>query len=74
MLVIGEKVNVMSVTIGPAMKDRNPEPIRQMAQKQVEGGADVLDINLGPATKGGPEMMEFVVTTVQEAVPETRLC
>ena len=74
MLVFGEKVNVMSKTIGPAMKDRDPGPIREMAIRQVEGGADILDINLGPATKGGPEMMEYVVNVVQEAVPETRLC
>lgn len=74
MLVIGEKVNVMSKTIGPAMKQRNPAPLRKMAIHQVEGGADVLEINLGPATKGGPEMMTWVVRTVQEAVPDTRLC
>lgn len=74
MLVIGEKVNVMSRTLGPAMKERNAGPIRDMAIKQVEGGADILDINLGPATKDGPAMMEWVVTVVQEAVPTTRLC
>jgi 5-methyltetrahydrofolate corrinoid/iron sulfur protein methyltransferase len=74
MLVIGEKINIMSKTIGPAMKERDPEPIRQMALRQVEGGANVLDVNLGPATKNGPEIMEFVVRTVQEAVPDIRLC
>ena len=74
MLVIGEKVNVMSKTIGPAMKERDPGPIRDMAMRQVEDGANVLDVNLGPATKGGPEMMKWVVETVQEAVPDTRLC
>ena len=74
MLVIGEKINIMSKTIGPAMKERDKGPIQEMALRQVEGGADVLDINLGPATKGGPEMMEWVVEVVQEAVPDTRLC
>jgi 5-methyltetrahydrofolate corrinoid/iron sulfur protein methyltransferase len=74
MIVIGEKINVMSKTIGPAMKSREPGPIQAMALKQIEGGADVLDINLGPATKEGPEMMEWVVQTVQEVAPDTRLC
>ncbi len=74
MLVIGEKVNIMGKSVGAAMKGRDPSPIQEMAVRQVEAGADVLDINLGPATKGGPEMMEFVVDTVQEAVPGTRLC
>ena len=74
MIVIGEKINVMSKSIGPAMKERDPEPIRRMALSQVEHGADVLDINLGPATKNGPETMRWVVEVVQEAVPDTRLC
>ena len=74
MLVIGEKVNIMSKTIGPAMRERDKGPVQAMAVTQVEGGADVLDINLGPATKGGPELMEWVVGVVQEAVPDTRLC
>ena len=74
MLVIGEKVNIMSKTIGPAMRERDKGPVQAMAVTQVEGGADVLDINLGPATKGGPELMEWVVGVVQEAVPGTRLC
>ncbi|NTU71327.1 MAG: dihydropteroate synthase [Coriobacteriia bacterium] len=74
MLVIGEKINIMSKTIGPAMKERDAAPIERMAHLQVDGGADILDINLGPATKGGPEMMEWVVGVVQNAVPETRLC
>lgn len=73
MLVIGEKVNVMSGTVGPAMKERDKGPIQEMALRQIEQGADVLDVNLGPATKGGPEMMEFVVEAVQE-VTDTRLC
>jgi 5-methyltetrahydrofolate corrinoid/iron sulfur protein methyltransferase len=73
-IVIGEKINVMSKSIGPAMKGRDPEPIRAMAIEQVEGGANVLDINLGPATKNGPETMEWVVGVVQETVPEMRLC
>lgn len=73
MFVIGEKVNVMSKTIGPAMKERDKGPIQEMALRQLENGADILDINLGPATKGGPEMMQFVVETVQE-VTDCRLC
>jgi 5-methyltetrahydrofolate corrinoid/iron sulfur protein methyltransferase len=73
MLVIGEKVNIMGGSTGPAMKNREKGPIQEMALRQVENGADVLDINLGPATKGGPEMMQFVVEAVQE-VTDVRLC
>jgi len=68
MIIIGEKINVMSKTIGPAMRAREAGPIQELARAQVAGGADYLDINIGPATKGGPELMEWLVRTVQEAV------
>jgi len=66
MLIIGEKVNVMMKAIGAAIKDRDKKPIQEMALLQAEGGANWLDINLGPATKEGPEKMKFVVESVQE--------
>jgi len=66
MLIIGEKVNVMMKAIGAAIKDREKKPIQEMALLQAEGGANWLDINLGPATKEGPEKMRFVVESVQE--------
>jgi 5-methyltetrahydrofolate corrinoid/iron sulfur protein methyltransferase len=73
MLVIGEKVNVINHRIGTAVKDRDQGPIQEMALRQLEHGADVLDVNMGPATKGGPETMRFVVEAIQE-VAECRLC
>ena len=63
---VAENINVMSKTIGPAMRDKDPKPIQEFAVKLTEAGADYLDINLGPARKGGPEMMQFVIKTVQE--------
>jgi 5-methyltetrahydrofolate corrinoid/iron sulfur protein methyltransferase len=48
------------------MKAYEKKPIQEMALLQVEGGANWLDINLGPATKEGPERMRFVVEAVQE--------
>ncbi len=68
MIVIAENINVMSKTLGPAMRERRPKPIQDLAVKLAENGADYLDINIGPARKGGPELMEFVVKTVQEVV------
>jgi 5-methyltetrahydrofolate corrinoid/iron sulfur protein methyltransferase len=68
MIVIAENINVMSKSLGPAMRERKPEPIQNMAKKLAENGADYLDINIGPARKGGPELMDFVVRTVQEVV------
>jgi 5-methyltetrahydrofolate corrinoid/iron sulfur protein methyltransferase len=35
---------------------------------EAEAGVDYIDVNLGPATKAGEELMEWVVKTVQEVV------
>ncbi len=66
MILIGENINIMSTTIGPALKERNPKPIQELAKAEAEAGVDYLDINIGPARKMGDELMEWVVNTVQE--------
>ncbi|MBE9513375.1 MAG: dihydropteroate synthase [Chloroflexi bacterium] len=66
MILIGENMNIMSRTIGSALKERNPEPIQELAKAEVEAGVDYLDLNIGPARKAGDELMEWVVKTTQE--------
>ncbi|MFH1060669.1 MAG: dihydropteroate synthase [Pseudomonadota bacterium] len=73
MQLIGENLNVIKKVIGQAFKDRNPEPIQKLALEEKEAGMDWIDINLGPARKGGPELMEWVVKTVQEVVSDIPL-
>jgi len=68
MLLIAENLNVISKRIGEALKQRDPEPIREMAIAEAKAGMDLIDINLGPARKDGPGLMEWVVNTVQEVV------
>jgi len=66
MILIGESINIMSQAIGPALKERNPKPIQELAKAEAEAGVDYLDLNIGPARKGGDELMKWVVNTVQE--------
>jgi cobalamin-dependent methionine synthase I len=66
MILIAESINIMSNTIGPAIKERNPKPIQELAKAEVDAGADYLDLNIGPARKAGDELMEWIVNTVQE--------
>jgi 5-methyltetrahydrofolate corrinoid/iron sulfur protein methyltransferase len=68
MLLIGENLNVMVMKIGTSMKERDPKPIQELAIAEAKAGVDYIDINLGPARKGGGELMAWVVKTVQEAV------
>jgi 5-methyltetrahydrofolate corrinoid/iron sulfur protein methyltransferase len=72
-LRIGENLNVIAKKIGEALKDRDPGPIREMAEAEAKAGVDLIDINLGPARKAGAELMEWVVKTVQEVVPHIPL-
>ncbi len=71
MLLIGENLNVINRKIGKAFREKDPVPIIEEAKRQKERGMDWIDINLGPARKGGPELMEWVVKTVQEAIGDT---
>jgi cobalamin-dependent methionine synthase I len=66
MILIGESINIMSTTIGPALKERNPKPIQELARVEDKAEMDYLDINIGPARKAGDELMDWVVKVVQE--------
>jgi len=66
MILIGENINIMSKTIGPAFKERNPAPIQELAQAELKAGMDYLDLNIGPARKEGDALMQWVVDTVQK--------
>lgn len=70
---IAESINIMSKTIGPAIREKNKGPIQKMAEEELAAGADMLDLNLGPARKAGDEMMRWLVETVQEVKKDVRL-
>ena len=57
MILIGENLNIMSNTLGPAMKERNAGPLQEMARDEVAAGIDYIDLNVGPARKAGDELM-----------------
>lgn len=65
---VGENINVMSKTIGPAIKERRIEPILEMARHQEKVGIDLLDLNIGPSRKAGEEVMDWLVREVQTVV------
>ncbi len=68
MTLIGENINAVSKQFGPAIKERRTEVVQDLALKQKQAGMDYLDVNVGPARKQGPELMEWIVTTIQEVV------
>lgn len=68
MLVVGENISVVSKVVGNAIKDRDAEPIIKLAREQKEAGADYVDINIGPATKKGDELMQWIVKSIQDSI------
>jgi len=70
---IGENLNVVTKVYGQAMKDRDPKPLQEMAEKEAERGVDFIDVNIGPARKGGDELMGWIVKIIQEVTPNTPL-
>ena len=66
MLIIAENINIMSKTIGEAIRNREKRPVQELAEKLGEAGCHALDLNAGPARKDGPELMEWLVGTVEE--------
>lgn len=66
MILIAENINVMSQTIGPALRERKAEPIKALAKAETEAGVHYLDLNIGPAKKAGAELMPWLIGVVQE--------
>ncbi len=64
-ILIGERVNVRTVKFGKAMKNREKGPIQEVAVKQIEAGANMLDMNVGPCSDD-LDVMPWIVQTVQE--------
>ncbi len=68
MLIIGEKLSIIAKRVREAMMNGDKGPIQEIARTQQQYGAGMIDANIGPAEDGGEELMQWMVTTIQEAV------
>ena len=73
MYIISERINGLFASVSRAIDDRDAKWIQDHAIRQLECGAQALDINTGPGREDGPAVMEWLVKTVQE-VTEVPLC
>lgn len=69
MLIIGEKLSIIAKRVREAMMKKDKAPIQEIATAQRKAGAGMIDANIGPAEDGGDELMQWMVTTIQEVVP-----
>jgi 5-methyltetrahydrofolate corrinoid/iron sulfur protein methyltransferase len=68
MYIIGENIQILSPKIKAAIADRDPAYIRELARKQVEHGASMLDLNIGPRKRDGIEVMQWIIDEVYSEV------
>ena len=66
MLCIGESIHIISPRVRAAVEGRDKAFIQDLAKQQVAKGAHYLDLNIGPQKKAGPEVMGWLVNTIQE--------
>lgn len=72
MIVVGERIHIISPKVKAAIEERDTKAIQDLALRQVEAGSNFIDLNIGPSKKAGVEIMEWVVDSVQ-AVTDTPL-
>lgn len=68
MYIIGENIHIISEKVKEALKARDAKFFQELAVKQVEAGAQALDINLGPRKSDGLEVFPWMIDTVQAVV------
>ena len=73
MYIIGENIHIISEKVKEGLANRDEKFFQELAVKQMEAGAQVLDLNLGPRKKDGEEVFPWMVRTV-EAVADVPLC
>jgi 5-methyltetrahydrofolate corrinoid/iron sulfur protein methyltransferase len=66
---IGENIHIISPSVKTAISERDGSFFVNLARAQKEAGADCLDLNIGPQKKEGPEIVDWLVDVMQEAVP-----
>ncbi len=68
MEIIGEKINGTLEQVKAAIRERNATFIQDLARRQAEAGAALIDVNAGVRPDQEPETLSWLVRIVQEVV------
>ncbi len=68
MYIIGENIHILSDKVKEALANKDREFFMDAAVKQVEAGAQAVDINLGPRKKDFAEIWPWIIETVETVV------
>jgi len=70
MYIIGENIHIISPRVKEALAEFNGPFFTDLARRQVEAGAQALDLNIGPRKKDGPEVMGWLLDQVCPGAPD----
>jgi len=73
MFIVGEKINTTLKGIEEIVGGRDARALQALAEKQMEAGADMVDVNVGTRVKTELEDMEWAIKTIQEVI-DAPLC
>ncbi len=73
MYIIGENIHILSDKVKEALNNRDREFFMDLAVKQVEAGANSVDVNLGPRKKDYAEIIPWIYEAI-ETVVDVPLC
>jgi cobalamin-dependent methionine synthase I len=68
MYILGENIHIISEKVKIALKEKDAKFFQELAVKQVEAGAQALDLNLGPRKADWQEVFPWMVETVEAVV------
>jgi 5-methyltetrahydrofolate corrinoid/iron sulfur protein methyltransferase len=71
MIIIGGNINGYSKSVGALIDKRDSKAIQEIAIRQVDAGAQILDLNVGLGRKDASELMKWLVAAVQDVVDVT---
>ena len=68
MLIIGERINTSREDVRKAVGARDAAFIKKLSRRQVEAGANMLDVNCGTSLEKEPDDLNWLIRTIQEEV------
>jgi cobalamin-dependent methionine synthase I len=68
MYIIGENIHIISEKVKVALQERDAKFFQDLAVRQVEAGAQCIDINLGPRKKDGEEVFPWMVQLLEQVI------
>jgi len=73
MIIIGERINASRQAIERALEQKDEAAVQKEAKRQIERGADYLDVNCGLSRKDEERDMEWLIQAIRK-VSDIPLC